>query len=380
MPRMIELIRQSAVPANIMRAASRGALSLPPVEMVEILVALSGHALFGQQAQMTLAGWDESSARALAADPSTPLEILKYMTSPRNLRPAILPALIENPAIPEARLAKIAALKSRDVTEAMLASPRAMKSSEILRALLAAERLTPTEIERVNSSLQTSSESPPEEPFDEDILNLELSNYFSEHADEIRASEGQPFFLHGFTLEEEQEILPTLPPATAPTTATASAASLAVKAMALAEQKAGGRQKESTIQKVMKMSVGERVQLAMKGNKDERFILIRDGARVVCNAVIESPKLTDSEVETFAGMKNVQESVLRTIASKRKFMKNYAVIRILTSNPRCPLDVTLPLLPHLLTLDLKNLSQNKNVADTVRKMAFKMFKDRSTTK
>jgi hypothetical protein len=75
------------------------------------------------------------------------------------------------------------------------------------------------------------------------------------------------------------------------------------------------------------MSVGERVQLAMKGTKDERFILIRDGSRVVSLAVLESPKVTDTEVEGFAAMKNVQEIVLRGIAAKRKFMKKYGVIR-----------------------------------------------------
>ena len=45
MPRMIELIRQSVVPANIMRAAARGALALPPAEMIEILVHLSRSSL-----------------------------------------------------------------------------------------------------------------------------------------------------------------------------------------------------------------------------------------------------------------------------------------------------------------------------------------------
>lgn len=375
MPRMIELIRQSAVPANIMRAASRGALSLPTQEMIEILVELTAHPIFGEQAQMTLAGWDEASAKAIAADPKTPIEVLKYLSSPRNLRPGLLPALIENPAIPESRLAKIAALKSREVAEAMLASPRARNSGEILRALIAAGKLTPGEIEQVNGYMQTSTETSPSEEFDDDVLNLELGNYMVEHADEIRAAESEPFFLHGFTLEEEQEILPTLPqPGLTNTGVAARAMGMAVKA-----ERAKG-EKESTIQKIMKLTVGERVQLAMKGNKDERFILVRDGARVVCNAVIESPKLSDSEVESYAAMKNVQESVLRTIASKRKFIKNYAVIRTLTANPRCPMDVTLPLLPHLLTMDLKNLSMNKNVADTVRKLSFKMFKDRTTKK
>ena len=139
-------------------------------------------------------------------------------------------------------------------------------------------------------------------------------------------------------------------------------------------------EKISTLQKIARLSVGERVKLAMKGNKDERFILIRDGSKVVSLAVLESPKLSDSEAEQFASMKNVQEIVLRTIVTKRKFMKNYSIIRALANNPRTPLDVGLPLLPHLIGLDLKHLSMNKNVSDTLRKVALKMFKEKSSSR
>lgn len=374
---MIDLIRQSAVPANIMRAASRGALSLPAPEMVEILVCLSTHPIFGQQAELTLAGWDEESSRVMAADPQTPVEVLKYMTSPRNLRPRLLPALLENPAVPESRLAKIACLKSREVAEAVLASARAMCFPDVLRALLAGGKLTPVESVRVHSLFESNGDSKLADIESDEVLDLELNNYLKEHADEIKATEGQPFYLHGWTLEEEREILPSLPGA-GMTTTSAAVHSMAFAARAEVAKQAN--EKQSPIQKIMKLSVGERVQLAMKGNKDERFILVRDGARVVCNAVIESPKVSDSEIEAYAAMKNVQESVLRVIASKRKFIKNYAVIRTLTSNPRCPLDVSMPLLPHLLNMDLKHLSMNKNVADTVRKMALKMFQDRTTKK
>jgi len=89
--------------------------------------------------------------------------------------------------------------------------------------------------------------------------------------------------------------------------------------------------------------------------------------------VLESPKLTDSEVEFFAAMRNVQEVVLRTIALKRKFMKVYGVIKALINNPRTPLDASLPLLAHLLLGDLKMLSMNKNVNDTIRKLAMKLY-------
>lgn len=373
---MIELIRQSAVPVAIMRSAARGALSLPPEEIVEILVFLTSHPLFGEQAQLTLAGWEERSVWEIAANPATPPEVLQYLSSPRNLRPKLLSALADNPSVPESRLARIAALHSREIVEIMLSSDRVSNSHEILRALAGNHTLLPAELKKVNALLGNGS-APHLTDEDSDVIDLQLEEYLREHAAEIRQSEGQPFFLHGFTLEEERELLPTLPASDMNTTeAVAKSFAFAAKAQALQEK----NEKQSTIQKIMKLTVGERVQLAMKGTKDERFVLVRDGSRVVCNAVIESPKLSDSEVEMFASMKNVQESVLRQIASKRKFIKNYNVIRVLTANPRCPLDVSIPLLVHLLNADLKNLSQNKNVADTVRKMAFKLFKDRTTKK
>jgi hypothetical protein len=77
-------------------------------------------------------------------------------------------------------------------------------------------------------------------------------------------------------------------------------------------------------------------------------------------------------------MKNVQEDVLRSIARNRRFMKHYAVVRALVNNPRTPLDISIGLLGHLTNLDLQHLSRNKNVSDTVRKLAAKLFRTKSS--
>lgn len=367
MPRMIDLIRQSAVPANIMRSAASGALSLPPSEMVEILVHLSKHHVWGQQAQLTLAGWDNASLEQIAAEPNSPLDVVDYLSAPANLRPALLPALLENPAVSEERLIQIAATANQDQVQTLLASPRVCMSARSLRALSSNASLAEEQVMRVQELL-ASCASEDEKSGSDSVLDLELSDYLREHADEIRDAESQPFSLFGWTTEEQVEAAA----APAPSGVTSTVAATTIMAAAARAE----RERISPIRKIAAMSVGERVQLALKGSKDERFILIRDGARVVCNAVLESPKLTDSEVELFASMKNVNESVLRGIAAKRKFMKNYAVIRILTMNPRCPIEVALPLLAHLLTVDLRHLSANKNVSDTVRKMAWKIYRER----
>ena len=56
----------------------------------------------------------------------------------------------------------------------------------------------------------------------------------------------------------------------------------------------------------------------MKGSKEERSILVRDGTKVVALAVLDSPKITDGEVEKFANQKNVLEALLRAIPMKRR--------------------------------------------------------------
>ncbi len=142
---------------------------------------------------------------------------------------------------------------------------------------------------------------------------------------------------------------------------------------------AGEPKRENTLQKINSLDVKGRIQLALKGSKEERSILIRDGSKVVALAVLEAPKLSDGEVEKIASQKNVLEAVLRQIPLKRRFMKNYIVVRNLVFNPRTPLDLSLGLMKNLLVQDLKNLSSNKEVSDTIRKLGLKMFKQKMET-
>lgn len=127
--------------------------------------------------------------------------------------------------------------------------------------------------------------------------------------------------------------------------------------------------RQSLLQRLAHMRVPERVQLALKGNREERMTLIRDPCKVVQRAVLQSPRITDREVEAFAAMANLNDEVLRLIAMSRKFMKNYTVMRNLMNNPKSPLDITLHLLPSLNEHDLKLLTTNKNIPETLRTSA-----------
>jgi hypothetical protein len=135
--------------------------------------------------------------------------------------------------------------------------------------------------------------------------------------------------------------------------------------------------KGGMVSKISRMKVAQRVKLALLGTREERSLLIRDTSRVVYRAVLGSPKLTDSEVEGFAMLKNVSQDVLRLISMSRKFMKNYPVLKNLANNPRTPIDVSLPLLNRLLANDLRAISGSREVPETLRKMAQKLIHSRT---
>ncbi len=56
------------------------------------------------------------------------------------------------------------------------------------------------------------------------------------------------------------------------------------------------------------------------------------------------------------------------------------MLRALANNPKTPLDVALPLLAHLMVKDLRALAVNKNVNETVRKVAMKRFRIKTERK
>ncbi|HWT89196.1 MAG TPA: hypothetical protein VN454_10375 [Candidatus Angelobacter sp.] len=154
----------------------------------------------------------------------------------------------------------------------------------------------------------------------------------------------------------------------------------AALAEAAAEAEPDIHRRQTLLQQIAKMTVSQRVQFAVKGGSEARRTLIRDSNKVVQRAVLQSPRLTDQEVEAFAAMANLTDEILRLIASNRVFRKNYIVVRNLVNNPKLPLDVSLHLLPIINGIDLKKLTMNKNVPETLRSSAVKLQRQRAEFK
>jgi hypothetical protein len=404
---MLDLIRNSEVPSNLMQSAARGALSVPPQETIEILVYLAlHHKLFSERARLTLAGWDEKASLAAAADPKTSPEVLGYFVSPENVRTRLLPALAENPSVGEEALDGLAVSGSRSVVDALLTSPRVMSSPRLLQALQSNASLRPNELAEMGKKLAALEASPAaasgatEADAPDEVVEGAVIKYLEENATELAAEKDKPFQPIGMAHEdvsgEAAHEAGTQAAAATPNANADAAKSAAVKSATVAAGKSAAaaaaahakkhpvvgheERRDSTLQKISKLDIKGRISLAMRGSKEERSILIRDGTKLVALAVLESPKVSDGEVEGFALQKNVLESVLRAIPMKRRFAKNYNITRNLVYNPRTPLDLSLGLMKGLLIHDLKNLSGNKEVSDTIRKLALRMFKQKMEKK
>ena len=123
---------------------------------------------------------------------------------------------------------------------------------------------------------------------------------------------------------------------------------------------------QSVTQKLAQLGVAERMKAAMKGSKSERAILIRDPNKLVSSAVLSSPKISDSEVESFAKLANVSEEILRTIGMNRGWIKNYGVVSALSKNPKTPLAVSLKFVQRLNDRDLKIVALDRNLQEPLK--------------
>ena len=356
MARMAELIREGKAPESIVRRAVRGELALPVAEKIEILAVLAEDDEFGDEAEQTLRSWDEASVLEVAADPQTMPAVLRCLLWTQEARPAVVAALCENRALPLDAIEDAASHAGPAALEAMKRSERVRSSRILLEPGIAGDASAKAEaLEDLPAAQDPSQGHPhefhphkPAEVPDEEDRPFELVTDAESEADPL--AELVQRAKHGETIVGESPAKP--------------------------EEKA----QLSLLQKIVHMRVGERIKLAMRGGREERMVLIRDRSKLVSLAVLSSPKVDSTEMESYAAMKNVQEVVLRAIASNRKNLKNYGVIRTLVANPKAPLDVSLPLMPHLLIKDLRLLAMNKNVNETIRKRAVRMFKEKTEQK
>ncbi|HML95530.1 MAG TPA: hypothetical protein PKC29_08905 [Thermodesulfobacteriota bacterium] len=146
------------------------------------------------------------------------------------------------------------------------------------------------------------------------------------------------------------------------------------------EHRSPGALNQNAYIKISVLNVGQRIKLALLGNREARAILVKDPNRIVSRAVLKNPRITDTEVVQIAQSKIVSDEILREISDSRKWTRLYQVKLALVTNPKTPPHISIGFLKQLREFDLRNLRWNKNVSGVVATAVKHMMKERNERK
>jgi len=153
----------------------------------------------------------------------------------------------------------------------------------------------------------------------------------------------------------------------------------AVLAAAMDEEGMGDDGESESIfiaDQIKEMGIPDKVRLALMGNASARDVLVRDANKLVATAVLRNPGLSDREVLSYAGNRNVAQDVIRIIAASREWVRNYTLKVALIQNPKTPPPVAMQFLRHLRGNDLKSVSKNRDVPSVVVRMAKRLLQEK----
>jgi hypothetical protein len=117
------------------------------------------------------------------------------------------------------------------------------------------------------------------------------------------------------------------------------------------------------------LAVPQKLELAVKGNKEVRQILSRDANSTVARAVARSPRLDPNDVTSYASSPLTNEEILRDIGENKEWMANQILLKAVVSNPRTPVPVAMRLLVRLSVAELTLLYRNRNLNMVIRREA-----------
>ncbi|NWG13629.1 MAG: hypothetical protein HXY20_08855 [Acidobacteria bacterium] len=330
------------VPLRVRMIAARGLAPVVPAEMLQILVMLCSDEDAGvsRQACETLAGWtDEEIAGQLSDDACAP-SVLEYFALTRS-SDAIREAIIGNRATPPGAIARLAQEVQERLLELILENRvRLLQSPEIVQKI----RLNPSATPRILRQVQE---------IEQEFFSGKQQSYAVGAAEQAAETVEAPAV-------PEPEILP--------------------EDLVLEGLPVDTEARETVLsERLRRMTVPQKVRMALVGPREARAVLVRDSNKLVSLSVLQSPKLSDSEIESYASMRNVSDEVLRQIGSSRELAKTYGVAHALVKNPKTPPMIAQRMLSRLTTRDLSLLVRDRGIPEVIRRGAQRMLSQRTST-
>jgi hypothetical protein len=121
------------------------------------------------------------------------------------------------------------------------------------------------------------------------------------------------------------------------------------------------------------MGIGEKIKMALSGDKEWRSLLVKDSNRLVSGSVIKNPRITESEILALikAGIQN--DEIMRLICANKEWIKSYKIRKALVENNRTPVRNAMRYLGTMGVKDLASFAKSKNISSVISNMAKRLL-------
>ncbi len=392
----VKAIISGSAPRPAQLAAARGILPLPQSDLLEILVSLAdgGDQELSANARQTLAAQNTGELELNIKSGQLAPNVLSYFAVQENLSNTLYEAILTNPKTPHGAIIKFARnsregdllelislnqqllIQNPAIIDAIIANPfrtaeAERRAAETKREFFEKERGA----QQIANELRAQGKNAAAEfieqaDFSKDLqetsspdgLSYDDAMFIAQHIEVSDAETDDSWLaleyledIYEETEQQRQEIVDKI-----------------LGEFRLEDESEIGGERVSMIQRIMRMTMKDRIKLAAKGDREARNILVRDPNRIVAQAVIQNAKITEQEVEKIAAMRTVPEDVLRQIFINKKWARNYSIMHNLARNPRTSIANAMNLLTRLQLKDLDAIAKNRNVAEAVRKQAARL--------
>lgn len=113
----------------------------------------------------------------------------------------------------------------------------------------------------------------------------------------------------------------------------------------------------SLADRLPEMTLGQKIQLAMNGDREARILLLRDQNKTLHSFVLKNVRIQLEEVQFAARLPTLAPDALKLISENLQWMATPSVLVGLVRNPTTPVSVALKLLPRVPRSELRAIAK-----------------------
>jgi hypothetical protein len=353
---------KAPVPLRMMGA--KALVPMGPKDMATALFMLTFDAdeTVRQTAVKSVVGLPDRILAVALRDESAETKVLDYYAGALAEKPEYLEMLVLNPSTPDETVARIAMSPHERLAELVSQNQlRLLRHDPIVRALVTNPATRPVTIDNITDFCVRSGLVLPDLPAFQAARKRVLGAAANDAATLAAVAAAQAEEAAADRALEEMGVT--------------DAGSEGEERVETQEQEAALEGKRLTIaQKISKLSIAKKIEWAnKKGNKEVRTILLRDPNKLVQLAVVQSPRISESEIAKVANARTSPGEVLQHIYNNRQLTKNYSIKVNLVNNPKVPVAVAMRFLSLLRSSELKGVSKNRNISPALQSQAKKLL-------